>query len=239
MDFYIFLFIISVLFSIVGHGGASGYLALFALYGFAANEIKSTALILNLVVSLIAFWSFYKGKFFDKKIFIPIAITSIPMSFVGGLIQLDGNLYKNLLGYFILFAAILFLADFKIKKQIQFNTSQSSLYLIGAILGFIAGLLGIGGGILLSPLLIFLNLTDQKETAAISSLFIFVNSFSGLMGLTFNGLQVPHNLIYLIIIVVIGGSFGSYLGVQKLNKLVLQRILGVVLLLAAYKLIVI
>lgn len=237
MELYLYIFIISILFSIVGHGGASGYLAVFALYGLAAPQIKSSALILNLFVSIIAFIAYYRANYFIPKIFKPIAITSIPMAFIGGLIQLNDHLYKSLLGGFIFIAAFIFLTNIQLKNNFHIEKKEKILYLIGGVLGFLSGLLGIGGGILLSPILLLLNITDVKQTAAISALFIFVNSLSGIIGLSMNHLEIYPNIYSLIIIVLVGGRIGAYLGINIMSKQLLKKVLGIVLLIASYKLI--
>lgn len=237
MELYLYIFIISILFSIVGHGGASGYLAVFALYGLAAPQIKSSALILNLFVSIIAFIAYYKANYFIPKIFKSIAITSIPLALIGGLIQLNDHLYKSLLGGFIFIAAIIFLFNFQFKIKIEVEKEELFLYIIGGVLGFLSGLLGIGGGILLSPILLLLNITDAKQTAAISSLFIFVNSLSGFIGLSLNHLEIYPNIYLLIIIVLVGGRIGAYLGINIMSKQLLEKVLGIILLFASYKLI--
>ena len=148
---YGLMFLIAFLYSSVGHGGASGYLALMALFEVAPDVMKPTALLLNLFVSLTSFIQFYRGHHFRWAIFLPIAIASVPMAFVGGLITLDGFVYKKILGILLLFAIFRFLFfpnvhDAALKK--------SNVYLslvIGAAIGFLSGLIGIGGGIILSP----------------------------------------------------------------------------------------
>jgi len=237
MELYLYIFIISILFSIVGHGGASGYLAVFALYGLSSPQIKSSALILNLFVSIIAFITFYRANYFIPKIFKSIAITSIPMAFIGGLIQLNDHIYKSLLGGFIFIAALIFLSNIQFKNKIKLEKETLILYFIGGVLGFLSGLLGIGGGILLSPILLLLNITDVKQTAAISALFIFVNSLSGFIGLSLNHLEIYPNIFSLIIIVLVGGRIGAYLGINILSKQLIKKVLGMVLLFASYKMI--
>ena len=173
---------VAFLYASVGHGGASGYLALMALFSVAPLVMKPTALLLNLCVSLTSFIQFYRGGHFKRKIFWPFALTSIPAAYAGGLIVVDGTVYKKILGLLLLLPVVRFLffnnGDPDEKKSSNFRLSL----LVGALIGFLSGLIGIGGGILLSPVLLLLKWTDQKETAAISALFIFVNSLSGLAG---------------------------------------------------------
>jgi len=187
--FLLLLFVVAFLYAAVGHGGASGYLALMALFGMAPEFMKPTALLLNLFVSLSAFVLFYKEGHFKWKIFLPFALASIPFSFLGGMISLDAALYKKILGILLLIpvARLLFFPN-KAYGDLKQSTLLLSL-LIGASIGFLSGLIGIGGGIILSPVLLLLAWTDQKQTAAISALFIFVNSLSGLAGQLTKGIE--------------------------------------------------
>ena len=180
--FYLLLFLVAFLYSSVGHGGASGYLALMAIFNFSPDVMKPTALLLNLFVSLTSFLQFYRGKHFNWKIFLPFAITSVPMAFVGGLITVDADIYKKILGILLLVPIIRFLFFANIRTEELKRSNLALSLLIGAAIGFLSGLIGIGGGIILSPVLLLLKWSDMKQTAAISALFIFVNSVSGLAG---------------------------------------------------------
>lgn len=235
--FYVLLFIVAFLYASVGHGGASGYLALMAIYAVSPELMKPTALILNLFVSLIAFIQFYRGKHFHWRIFLPLAIASIPMAFLGGMISLDANIYKKILGILLIIPIIKFLFYKNSSTEVlQKNTIYLSI-LIGSGIGFLSGLIGIGGGIILSPILLLLRWTDQKQTAAISALFIFVNSFSGLAGNLYKGINLSPDMINLVAIAIIGGLSGSYLGSLKFNQTILKNTLALVLLVAGLKLI--
>ena len=143
--FYILLFLVAFLYSSVGHGGASGYLALMAIFSISPDVMKPTALLLNLFVSLTSFIQFYRGKHFNWKIFLPFAITSVPMAFVGGLINVDDNIYKKILGILLIIPIIsfLFFANIKVEEIKKSNIVLSLL--IGAAIGFLSGLIGIGG----------------------------------------------------------------------------------------------
>src|SRR5574339_1065357 len=180
-NMYLFLgllFLVAFLYSSVGHGGASGYLALMAIFSITPDVMKPTALLLNLFVSLTSFIQFYRGKHFNWKIFLPFAIASVPMAYAGGLITVDDNIYKKILGILLIIPIIrfLFFANIKVEEIKKSNFVLSLL--IGASIGFLSGLIGIGGGIILSPILLLLKWSDLKQTAAISALFIFVNSFA-------------------------------------------------------------
>lgn len=234
--FYPVLFIVAFLYASVGHGGASGYLALMAIYGFAPQEMKPTALMLNLFVSLTSFIQFYRGKYFIKELFIPLAAASVPMAFVGGLITIHENIYKKALGILLLFPVIRFLF-FKNTEASQLQRHNLAIaLLIGGVIGLLSGMIGIGGGIILSPVILLLKWTDQKQTAAISALFIFVNSIAGLAGQFTQGIVFTANMALYVAIAFAGGLVGAYFGSLKFNQAVLKNVLGIVLLMASYKL---
>ena len=234
--FYILLFLVAFLYSSVGHGGASGYLALMAIFEIAPEVMKPTALLLNLFVSLTSFIQFYRGKHFLWKVFLPFAIASVPLSFVGGSVSVDGTFYKKILGILLLIPIVRFLFFSNIKVD---ETKKPNLWLslvIGGGIGFLSGLIGIGGGIILSPVILLLKWTDQKQTAAISALFIFVNSLSGLAGQFTRGIHFSTDMIAFVAIAFAGGLCGAYFGALKFKQTVLQYVLAGVLTLAAYKL---
>jgi hypothetical protein len=234
--FYSLLFLVAFLYASVGHGGASGYLALMAIFSIAPEVMKPTALLLNLFVSLTAFIQFYRGKHFIWKIFLPLALASVPMAFIGGMLVIDASIYKKILGMFLLIpvARFLFFPNTPASELKASNTGLSLL--IGAAIGFLSGLIGIGGGIILSPILLFLKWTDQKQTAAISALFIFVNSLSGLAGQLTKGIQFNSNMVWYVVIAFAGGLLGAYFGALKFKQTILKNVLAAVLLLAVYKL---
>jgi uncharacterized protein len=234
--FYLLLFLVAFLYSSVGHGGASGYLALMALWGIAPEVMKPTALLLNLFVSLTSFIQFYRGKHFKWKIFLPFAIASVPMAFVGGLITVDADIYKNILGVLLIIPIIRFLFFPNIQvNELKKSNAMLSL-VIGAAIGFLSGLIGIGGGIILSPILLLLKWTDMKQTAAISALFIFVNSLSGLAGQLTKGIQFSVDMYAYVAVAFVGGIFGAYFGSLKFKQTILKYLLALVLIMAAYKL---
>jgi len=235
--FYILLFFVAFLYSSVGHGGASGYLALMAIYAISPEVMKPTALMLNLFVSLTSFIQFYRGKHFKWNIFLPLALASIPMAFAGGLITMDADFYKKILGLLLFIPIVRFLFYKNIPaNEIRKNTIWLSI-LLGSGIGFLSGLIGIGGGIILSPVLLLLKWADQKQTAAISALFIFVNSFSGLAGQMTKGLNLSPDMISFVAIAFTGGLCGSYFGSLKFNQNILKNTLAIVLLVAGIKLI--
>lgn len=234
--FHCLLFVVAFLYASVGHGGASGYLALMALFGIAPEVMKPTALMLNLFVSLTAFLQFYRGKHFSWHIFWPFALASVPLSFAGGMIKVDGVVYKQLLGLLLLIPVARFLFFHKITVT---DTRKPNIWLslmIGAAIGFLSGLIGIGGGIMLSPVLLLLAWTDQKQTAAISALFILVNSLAGLGGQLTNGVQFSADMITFVAVAFAGGWLGAWMGALRFRQTVLKQVLALVLLVAAVKL---
>lgn len=234
--FYSTLFIIAMLYAMVGHGGASGYLALMAIFGIAPDTMKPTALLLNLFVSLIAFYQFHKAHYFKWPIFWPLALSAIPMAFWGGKIQIDPFIYKKILGVLLLIPIARFLF-FKDVTDDDLRTPNTwFLVVLGGIIGFLSGVIGIGGGILLSPILLLLSYCNQKQAASISALFIFVNSLAGLGGQWSNGVHFTPNMYSMVGIAVGGGLVGSYWGAKKIVHHQLKYILAIVLLIAVFKL---
>jgi uncharacterized protein len=235
--FFFLLFTVAFLYASVGHGGASGYLALGAIFNMTKEVLRPTALLLNLFVSLTSFIQFYRGKHFKINIFWPFALASIPMSYWGGTISIDKEAYKIILGILLLIpiSRFLFFPNIPV-SQLKKNDIALSL-IIGAIIGFISGVIGIGGGILLSPILLMLKWTDQKQTAAISSLFIFVNSLAGLIGQKTTDLHFDITMIGYVVVAFVGGFCGAYFGAMKFNQDVLKRLLALGLALAVYKLV--
>ena len=234
--FYCLLFLVAVLYASVGHGGASGYLALMAIFSIAPNVMKPTALLLNLFVSATSFFQFYRGRHFKWKLFLPFAMASIPMAFLGGLVVVDGTIYKKILGLLLLIpvARFLIFPQFDVSEIKKSNIALSLL--IGAVIGLLSGMIGIGGGIILSPVLLLLKWTDQKQTAAISAAFIFVNSVAGLAGQVTKGIHFSPDMFLYVAIAFTGGILGAYLGALRFKQTVLKNVLAVVLFMAAYKL---
>lgn len=235
--FLVILFIVAALYSSVGHGGASGYLALMAIFGFEQYVMKSSALTLNLFVAGISFYSFYRNGHFKFKVLLPFIIGSIPMAFLGAGVNIDSKTYKLILGVLLLVAV----SRMFFSPKGEYETSKTPVFylavLIGAAVGFFSGMIGIGGGIILSPLLLLLHWSNVKETAGISALFIFLNSISGLVGLYFNQKFEPTSDILLWAGVgLVGGIVGGYLSSSKLPQDKLKYLLASVLLIASVKL---
>ncbi|OFY85622.1 MAG: hypothetical protein A3F72_10675 [Bacteroidetes bacterium RIFCSPLOWO2_12_FULL_35_15] len=236
--FYILLLIIAFLYASVGHGGASGYLALMAFFSFAPETMRPIALLLNIFVSFIAFALYYRSGYFKWNLFWPFAIASVPAAFLGGLITIDAGLYKKILAVLLLFSVIKLLG-FNAQKKGSFKEPNMIIaILIGASIGLFSGMIGIGGGIILSPLILLLHWADMKKTAAVSALFIFVNSLAGLAGLFAKGFEYKNEMGIMILIAFAGGVAGSYFGAKKFESSLLNKLLAVVLIIAVVKLII-
>ena len=230
------LFVVAILYSSVVHGGASGYLAVMALLAVSPSATRPTASVLNLFVASIAFIQFYRAGHFDWRVFALFATASVPMAFVGGMIQIPTTVYKITLGVVLMLAAIRLAINLKTTGEPRAPQIWLAL-LIGAGLGFVSGLIGIGGGIFLTPILLLMNWTETKKAAGISALFILVNSISGLLGNYAQVLKLPPGVWFWISAAIVGAIIGSTFGSYRFNSLTLRRVLAIGLLLAGAKLI--
>ena len=229
-------FTVAFLYASVGHGGASGYLALMALLGFSPLVMKPTALLLNVMVSLIAFLSFYKAKHFKSTLLWPLIAGSIPFAFIGAIMPLSDNAYKKLLGV-VLLLSIIRLVWNNANQELKPSPQWPILFGIGAAIGLVSGMIGMGGGILLSPILLLMGWSTMKQTAAISAIFIFLNSIAGIIGQMKAGFDLSPQILSIIAFVLMGGLAGAYFGAQKLAPRGMKYVLALVLVLAAGKLI--
>lgn len=235
--FLLVLGTVAFLYSSVGHGGASGYLATMALFSVEPSLMKSTALILNIFVSLMAFYQYYRGGHFKWKLFYPFALASIPFSFIGATIPITDTIYKKVLAACILISLIRLLFQPKDKPGENTPIPLIGGLMVGAGIGLLSGMLGIGGGIILSPVMLLMNWGKMKETATVSALFIFVNSISGLIGMFSKGFTPNPETFSWLIVAFIGGIIGSYLGSKKFNVPTLRYLLAISLSIACLKLI--
>lgn len=235
IGFLAILIVVAFLYSSIGHGGASGYLGLMALLSLPINVMKPSALLLNIFVAGISFWFFRKHQHFKPNLFKAFAITSIPAAFIGGYFNLNPLIYKKILGILLIFAVLRMINVFgKPTNPKPFNFNLALV--IGFLIGLFSGMIGIGGGIILSPIIILLGWGTLKDAAAVSALFIFVNSIAGIIGYSINGGSIPTEAFYFIPFALVGGILGSYYGSKKFNNNTLKYVLSVVLLIASVKL---
>jgi len=236
--FILAICLVAFLYSSVGHGGASGYLALMALFGIEVALMKPSALIMNLFVSSIAFISFYRAGHFRIRLLLPFIITSIPMAFLGATLEVPPELYKKILGVCLFIAALRIVirpGEDRERKKLSLPIAL----LAGALIGFFSGMIGIGGGIILSPLLLLTRWGGMKETAAVSAAFIFLNSLAGLTGHFTAGMEVSPKIALWIVAVLVGGVLGSWTGGFRLSAMQLKYLITTVLLIASIKLFII
>lgn len=228
--------LVAFAYSMVGHGGASGYLALMGVLAFEPFVMKPTALLLNLCVSAIATVQFMRAGHFQWRSFWPFAITSVPMSFIGYGVQLDPLVYMRILAVCLLFAVARLLGLFGTGAATTRPVPIVIGMLFGAVIGLLSGMLGIGGGILLSPLMLLCGWGDAKRVAAISAPFILVNSVGGSLRAAATGFPTPPDMWLWIGVAVCAGVLGSWVGSTRLVEVRLRQALGVVLLFASIKL---
>lgn len=234
--FLILIFLLAVLYASVGHGGASGYLALMVLFNFAPEFLRPSALVLNIFVSSVALFSYFKNGHFQLKLLIPFIVTSIPVAFIGGAITANPKTYKIILSIFLLIAIARMVFQPKNSTNEIRKVNKFGAYIIGIFLGFFSGLIGIGGGIILSPIIILLKWGTVKQTAAVSAAFILVNSIAGLSGQISQGIQLAPDIGYMLAAAIAGGSIGAYMGSFKVTDTVLRYTLSAVLIFASFKL---
>ena len=230
------LCVVAMMYAMVGHGGGSGYIAVLALASFAPETLRPIALTLNIFVASISTFAFNKQKKPKPSLLYPLIIMSIPCSFVGGLIQLDEATYKPILGIVLsLAAAKLFM---KSKQKHKLFTPLFTVLLLGSSIGLVSGIIGIGGGIFLSPILLLFGFANARETAAISAPFILCNSIAALVGVMISSPEVGQVAIKslpLACAVIVGGAVGATIGSRNLGQRGLRLMLGAVLVVAAIK----
>ena len=207
--------LVAFLYSSVGHAGASGYIAVMSLFNLAPAAIKPTALLLNILVASIGAWQFWRAGHFSWRLFWPFALLSIPLAFVGGWLNLPAHAFKVTVGLVLWFSAIRFLLNPSTDEVLR-EPSRPAALSLGAGLGLLSGLTGTGGGIFLTPLLLLMRWAKTRTAAAVSALFILVNSAAGLLGNLASTRQMPPVALTLAAAVLIGGSAGSYFGSRPL-----------------------
>ncbi len=227
----------AILYSSVGHGGASAYLAAMALFGVTPSIMKPTALILNTFVSGIGTFSYYRAGAFSWSVFWPFAVGSIPLALLASTLQINHLIYKIILGAILVFTGCWLCFH---KKKTNVPVKKGSVFLqivLGAAIGFVAGLTGIGGGVLLSPMLILAHWADPKQTSGIAAGFILVNSVAGIFGHLSTFKMPPSYIWFWVVAAVVGGIIGSYLGSKRLTGSGIKKVLAVILLCAGGQLI--
>ena len=229
--------LMAVLYSSVGHGGASGYLAAMALWGLMPEEMRPAALLMNIVVTSWLLYRFQPYKLMPYKLFWPLVIASTPLAFVGGLIKIDAEAYRLLVGVMLLLAAVRMLMINKAAESIQ-QPTMIAVLLVGAILGFSAGLTGIGGGVFLSPILLIFGWCTIRQSTAVAAGFILLNSIGGLAGYIVSDQSWPMGAGWLVIAALAGCLFGGELAAYRASSLTLQKLLAAVLAIAAVKMVV-
>ena len=228
--------LVAFLYSSVGHGGASGYIATLTLCGFAAAFIKPTALVLNILVATIGTVQFWRAGHFSWRLFWPFALLSVPAAFLGGYLQLPLFSLKPLIGVVLLFSAVRLFFRQADPPEVRPPSRRIALG-VGAGIGLLSGLTGTGGGIFLTPLLLFRRWAHMRPAAAISASFILVNSIAALAGLLTSGQPIPSFAWLLAVAAVVGGSLGSHLGSRLLPVRTVSLLLAAVLIIAGSKLI--
>lgn len=229
-----FLFV-ALLYAAVGHGGASGYLAVMALAGFEPAAMKPTALALNLVVSLIGTVMFFRAGHFAWRLFWPFAVVSVPFAFLGGKLSVGAQEFRLLVALALAFAAVRLLIPATAGAERR-KPPLWAIILTGAAMGFASGLIGVGGGIFLTPLLLLCGWADTRTAAAVSAPFIFVNSAAGLLGHADSIHHLPAEWPWWMLAVIAGGLAGSRWGSQMARPVHLRPVLAAVLAVASAKL---
>jgi len=230
----VLFFFVALIYSSVGLGGGSSYTALLAIFGISYELIPTTSLSMNLIVTFIGMVHFWKNGHGRLNLIIPFLVTSIPMTFIAGLLEVPETIFKLfLLGTLILVAVRIYIInDLKISIQLSSNQKWIFILSIGAVLGFIAGAVGIGGGIYLVPLIIMFGLGTEKEAAAAGAMFIWVNSLVGVITRAQLGTFDPGFILPLAGAVLIGGFAGSYMGAIKFKPNTIQKVMGGVIIIA-------
>jgi len=232
------VFVAALLYASAGHSGASAYLAIFGLAGLAPGVMKPAALSLNVLVALVATYKFGRAGYFSWRLFWPFALASIPMAFLGGTINLTGRIYNLITGLVLLYAAYrMIVVQSRLSDDEENPPSLWLALLIGGLTGFVGGLVGMGGGVFLSPILLLAGWAGPLRTAGVAAVFILVNSISGLAGHWTSVMSLPAQIPYWGAAALAGGWIGATYGSRHFSGTTVRRLLGVVIGIASLKLI--
>lgn len=237
----ILFFLMAVLYSSVGHAGASGYLAVMALMGFVPEVIRPTSLVMNMVVAGFASWRYIRAGCFSKRVFWPIALAAMPMAFVGGWLQLPPRAFAVAAGAFLLAAAGLLAMRAAVQPKQDAPVRSLPVAVaagMGVPVGLLSGIVGVGGGIFLSPILLVGRWAAVRHVSGIASLFIFINSAAGLAGRFTAGVSLHPALPLWLAVVALGGLLGAYLGARRFGARLILAVLAAVLLTGGLKLMI-
>jgi uncharacterized protein len=234
----LFIFAIALLYSSVGHGGGSGYLAVMALFSMAPEEMRPTALVLNIAVAGVASIAFLRRGSFSFRIFWPFALTAIPLAFIGGRLEVPGMIYQPLLAALLLYSAYYLYSPRSVPNDDPaLRPPIAPSLAAGAGMGLLAGVTGIGGGVFLSPLLLFMKWAPTRVASGVAAMFILVNSSAGLAGQLSTTANIPSAALTIWVpLALIGGLIGSRFGSTSAATKVIYRLLSAVLLVAVVKL---
>lgn len=225
----------AVLYTSVGHAGSSAYIAVMTLFNLQSTVIKPTALTLNIAVSAYASWRYIRNKFFDKKLFLFLSLGAIPAAFIGGHINLASEIYKPVVGVLLIISGLRFIFLAATRDREIKAVNYPLAITMGIAIGFLSGITGTGGGIFLSPLIIWLGWNHVKQASGTVAAFIFVNSVAGLLGNYRSTSELPDTLPLFLGAVIIGALIGTRLGISRFSAVGVKRALGLVLIIAGLK----
>ena len=225
----------AVLYTSVGHAGSSAYIAVMTLFNLQSTVIKPTALTLNIAVSAYASWRYIRNKFFDKKLFLFLSLGAIPAALIGGHINLASEIYKPVVGVLLIISGLRFIFLAATRDREIKAVNYPLAITMGIAIGFLSGITGTGGGIFLSPLIIWLGWNHVKQASGTVAAFIFVNSVAGLLGNYRSTSELPDTLPLFLGAVIIGALIGTRLGISRFSSIGVKRALGLVLIIAGLK----
>ena len=232
------LFLGAILYTSVGHAGASAYIAVMTLFDLPPAVIRPTALTLNIFVSSFTALRYIKSNFFNKTLFLFLIIGSVPAAFIGGRINLSGDVYRPVIGVLLLLSGLRFLVQAMQSDKAHREVNKPLAIFMGACVGLLSGITGTGGGIFLSPLIIWLGWVSVKAASGTVAAFIFVNSSAGLLGNFQSTSSLPSELPVFLVAVLLGAFIGTRFGIKRFSSVGVKRALGVVLLIAGAKFVI-